>query len=163
MDEYISERNQRVLWNTIQRVQLLHERIPTTHQQAWFRRIIGKLYQENQASAIQLKELNKITIRYMIQTLKSTGDRDRDRDNENDNEKRIQTGPKFSEDKDDVIENMSDLLQQQMKQRELDVMTNPMEHIAELKLEMKNLSEKVRQLSDELSIIKSASKSQETA
>jgi hypothetical protein len=148
MTEYISENNQHILWNAIQRVQVFHETIRKTDQSVWFKNVIRRFYMENKdriLSATELKELNRATISYMVQILQPAPE----------------TKPKFKEDlTDGVIENMGELLQQQMKQRELDVMNpnNIMDQIALLKLEIKNLSETVKSLSVEfLSIKKSIS------
>jgi hypothetical protein len=150
MSEYISENNQHILWNALQRVQVFHDTIRKSDQSAWFRDVIGRFYIENKhriLTASDLKELNRSTISYMVKTLQPVPE----------------NKPKFKEDlTDGVIENMDELLQQQMKQRELDVM-NP---IAELKLEIRALSETVKTLSVELANLKkslSVPESQETA
>jgi hypothetical protein len=157
MTEYISEQNQHILWNAIQRIQLLHETIRSSEQSAWFKEIVGMFYMQNRHRTLnvaEVKELNKATIHHMIKTLSQM---------KSPILKVNQSEPKFKEDlTDGVIENMDELLQQQMKQRELDVM-NP---IAELRLEIHALSETVKTLSVELAKLKksfSVPESQETA
>jgi hypothetical protein len=157
MTEYISEQNQHILWNAIQRIQLLHETIRSSEQSAWFKEIVGMFYMQNRHRTLnvaEVKELNKTTIHYMIKTLSQM---------KSPILKVNPSEPKFKEDlTDGVIENMDELLQQQMKERELDVM-NP---IAELKLEIRTLSETVKTLSVELANLKksiSVPESQETA
>ncbi len=132
MSEYISENNQYILWNAIQRVQLFHETIHSTMQSTWFKDIIGTIYMKNKhriLTATELKDLNRSTISHMVKTL--------------------QPAPQ-TEPIDGVIENMGELLQQQLKQREL----YPTNIIAELKLEIKTLSETVKFISDELASLK---------
>jgi hypothetical protein len=70
MAAYISIENQTMLWSTIQKIQLLHENIPTKQQQDWFKNIIGLFYQQNINVKYDLRQLNKDTIGYMINTLK---------------------------------------------------------------------------------------------
>jgi hypothetical protein len=175
MAEFISENNQRILWNTIQNVAILHQTIHESQQQEWFRDIIGVFYQRNanrRLNAADLKELNKSAIGYMIQTLKPTPTplpSPRSVDHIYDTPTPAE--PKFKEDiSDGVIENMGELLQQQLKQRELDTMNpnNLMEQVASLKLEIKTLSENVKALNLELQDIKqklsvSVTEAQETA
>ena len=161
MTEFISETNQRILWNTIQNVQILHQTIHESQQQEWFRDIIGMFYQRNanrRLTTSDLKELNKSVIGFMIQSLKPTPTplpSPRSVDHTYDTPTPAE--PKFKEDiTDGVIENMGELLQQQLKQRELDTMNpnNLMEQVASLKLEIKTLFENVKTLNVELLDIK---------
>jgi hypothetical protein len=67
---YTSAENQTLLWNTIQKIPLLHDQIPTYQQEDWFKQIIGMFYQKNQDTQYDLRQLNKETIGYMIRSLK---------------------------------------------------------------------------------------------
>lgn len=131
MTSYISIDNQTMLWSTIQKIQLLHEKIPTNQQQEWFKNILGMFYQQNINTKYDLRQLNKETISYMINTLKQNIEKqesytrqfvDRQQDYDKMIKKELPPEPNFKEPLGDgVIENMEELLQQQMKQRELDV------------------------------------------
>ena len=138
MASYVSVENQTLLWNTIQKVQLLHEQIPQYQQQDWFKQILGMFYQKIQNTSYDLRQLNKETIGYMISALKSQPE--------------TKPSPKLGEPKfgepisDTAIENMEELLQQQMKQRELDVVPFQPSEIAELRRAIKQLQEEVAQL-----------------
>ena len=130
MSSYVSVENQTLLWNTIQKVQLLHEQIPSYQQQDWFKQILSMFYQKIQNTSYDLRQLNKETIGYMISTLKPQPEIIENKPN-----------AKFGEPiSDTAIENMDELLQQQMKQRELDV--KPSE-IAELRRAIKQLQDDV--------------------
>lgn len=138
MSSYVSVENQTLLWNTIQKVQLLHEQIPSYQQQDWFKQILGMFYQKIQNTSYDLRQLNKETIGYMISTLKPQPEI-------------IETKPtlKFSEPNlgepisDTAIENMEELLQQQMKQRELDVVPFQPSEITEMRRAIKQLQDDV--------------------
>ena len=130
MSEYISENNQHILWNAIQRVKLFHETIHSTRQSAWFKDIIGTIYMKNKhrvLTATELKELNRSTISHMVKTLQPAP----------------QTEP---------IENMGELQREREREREKEL--DIMDQIAELKLEIKTLSETVKTLGIELTSIK---------
>ena len=163
MSEFINNTNQQLLWNTIQRVQLLHDTIDSSRQTQWFRDIIGLFYKQNINKILntyELIELNKNTISYMIQSLKPKSNSERtykEPDPYTMKNNIHVTEPKFKEDMtDNVIENMSELLEQQLKQRELDVINpnNLLEQVAEFRLELKTLSENVKSLTAELLDIK---------
>jgi hypothetical protein len=136
MASYVSVENQTLLWNTIQKVQLLHDKIPPYQQQDWFKQILGMFYQKIQNTSYELRQLNKETIGYMISTLKPK--------QEADVEPETKPASKFGEPiSDSVIENMEELLQQQMKQRELDVVPFQPSEIAEMRRAIKQLQEEV--------------------
>jgi hypothetical protein len=153
MSSYISVDNQKMLWNTIQRVQLLHERLPENQQQEWFKKIIGMFYKVNINSQYDLVQLNKETIRYMIESLKQKPNSHQDYD------KPVTHEPNFKEPiNDSVIENMDELLQQQLKQRELDVsqfgaMPNNVD--TSIRKDMEELRRIIKILQDEIAFIKS--------
>ena len=133
MASYVSVENQTILWNTIQKVQLLHEQIPSYQQQDWFKQILGMFYQKIQNTSYDLRQLNKETIGYMISTLKPQPEI-------------IETKPSLNLGEpisDTAIENMEELLQQQMKQRELDVVPFQPSEIAEMRRAIKQLQDDV--------------------
>ena len=73
MSTFISYNNQTILWNTIQKVPLLQQKIQKEYQANWFRQIIEDIYTQNQYRNLnvqELNELNKQTISYMINSLK---------------------------------------------------------------------------------------------
>ena len=133
MSSYVSVENQTLLWNTIQKVQLLHEQIPSYQQQDWFKQILSMFYQKIQNTSYDLRQLNKETIGYMISTLKPQTQPT----HANESKPNAKFGEPIS---DTAIENMEELLQQQMKQRELDL--KPSE-IAELRRAIKQLQDDV--------------------
>jgi len=138
MSSYISVENQTILWNTIQKVQLLHEQIPAYQQQDWFKRILSMFYQKIQNTSYDLRQLNKETIGYMISTLKPQPEIIETKPSSKLGE------PKFGEPiSDTAIENMDELLKQQMKQRELDVVPFQPSEIAEMRRAIKQLQEDV--------------------
>jgi hypothetical protein len=138
MSSYISVENQTILWNTIQKVQLLHEQIPPYQQQDWFKQILGMFYQKIQNTSYDLRQLNKETIGYMISTLKPQPEIIETKPSSKLGE------PKFGEPiSDTAIENMDELLKQQMKQRELDVVPFQPSEIAEMRRAIKQLQEDV--------------------
>lgn len=141
MASYVSVENQTLLWNTIQKVQLLHEQIPPYQQQDWFKQILGMFYQKIQNTSYDLRQLNKETIGYMISALKPQPETIETKPSPKLGE------PKFGEPiSDTAIENMEELLQQQMKQRELDVVPFQPSEIAEMRRAIKQLQEDVAQL-----------------
>lgn len=138
MSSYVSVENQTMLWNTIQKVQLLHEQIPPYQQQDWFKQILGMFYQKIKNTSYDLRQLNKETIGYMISTLKPQPEIIESKPTSKLGE------PKFGEPiSDTAIENMEELLQQQMKQRELDVVPFQPSEIAEMRRAIKQLQEDV--------------------
>ena len=154
MASYISVENQTMLWSTIQKIQLLHDKIPAHHQQDWFRNILGRFYQQNINIKYDLRQLNKDTISYMLNLLKQNTNRqterqfvDRQQDYVN---KEIPTSPNLKEQLDDgVIENMDELLQQQLNQRELDVPTD-----GNIRKDIDELQKIVKLLQDEIAELK---------
>lgn len=154
MTSYISVENQTMLWSTIQKIQLLHEKIPTNQQQEWFKNILGMFYQQNMNTKYDLRQLNKETISYMINALKENPDRQLQQDYDKMIKKELPPEPNFKEPLGDgVIENMEELLQQQMKQRELDVHAPfPIEN--NIRKEVDELHKIMKSLQDEISQIK---------
>ena len=143
MSNYISYENQTMLWNTIKNVPLFLEQIEARNQTEWFKIIIGKFYNDNidrYLDSSELMNLNRITIKYMIDLLKTQKgimklwkknqiteapkDDYMTRKFEYDSMlKEKPEEPKFIENigKDEVIENMDDLLEKQRKERNMDL------------------------------------------
>ena len=163
MTSYISVENQTVLWSTIQKIQLLHEKIPTNQQQEWFKNILGMFYQQNMNVKYDLRQLNKDTISYMINLLKQNTEKqesytrqfvDRQQDYDKIIKKDLPPEPNFKEPiGDGVIENMEELLQQQLKQRELDIRA-PIQVDNNIRKEVDDLHRIVKSLQDEITQIK---------
>ena len=154
MTSYISVENQTMLWSTIQKIQLLHETIPTNQQQDWFKNILGMFYQQNINIKYDIRQLNKETISYMINSLKQNTERQTERqfvDRQQDYiKKEIPQSPNFKEPLDDgVIENMDELLKQQMKQRELDMPVD-----GNIRRDIDELQKTVKLLQDEITELK---------
>lgn len=145
MSNYISYENQTMLWNTIKNVPLFLDQIEIHNQTNWFKNIIGKIYDDNSdknLNSSELMNLNRATIKYMIDLLKTQKnnykikeERSKYIEEPNDDymtrkleydsmlKKEKPEEPKFIENivKDEVIENMDDLLQKQRKEREMDL------------------------------------------
>ena len=145
MSNYISYENQTMLWNTIKNVPLFLEQIEIQNQTEWFKSIIGKIYNDNSDKFLDITDLmnlNRATIKYMIDLLKTqkknneikqeipkyteeSKDDYMTRKFEYDSmlRKEKPEEPKFIENigKDEVIENMDDLLQKQIKERNMDL------------------------------------------
>ena len=58
MSTFISYNNQTILWNTIQKVPLLQQKIQKEYQANWFRQIIEDIYIQNQYRNLNVQELN---------------------------------------------------------------------------------------------------------
>ena len=155
MSSYITASNQEMLWRTIQKNSLFSQTLTQEQQPIWFREIIGNFYSENvnkNLSNSELLELNKSTLRFMIHNLKGRvirepalnepiNDRleprsvsyqsnyDTLQNNYNDMHKRIiPQEPDFKERMyDDKIQNMDELIQQQLRERKLDIPKPPVE------------------------------------
>lgn len=158
MSSYITASNQEMLWRTIQKNSLFSQTLTQEQQPIWFRDIIGNIYSENVNKRLgnnELLELNKSTLRFMIHNLKGRVTREpalnepiNDRlepqsasyqsnydtlqNNYNDMHKRIiPQEPDFKERMDDdKIQNMDELLQQQLRERKLDIPKPPVELIS---------------------------------
>ena len=150
MSSYISIENQTRLWNTIQKIQLLHERLPTHLQEEWFKNILGMFYKKSVNTQYDLVQLNKETIAYMISSLKIDS---------YSHEHVKKEPPNFKEEMGDgVIENMDELLQQQIKQRELDFAALPNKHPPvdpSIRKDIEELKRAMKLLQDEIALIKS--------
>jgi hypothetical protein len=72
MTLYIHEGNQRILWSTIKSLPMFTSNVADEEKAIWFKEIIGYMYEKNKhrkLTNIQLQELNKDTISYMINQL----------------------------------------------------------------------------------------------
>ena len=75
MSKYILYENQTLLWKTLQSLPIFHQTISEENKTQWFKSIIEHFYQQYQNMELtpkDLRELNKATIAYCIQTLKSS-------------------------------------------------------------------------------------------
>lgn len=73
MAAFIKQENQRVLWNTIQNVNLFHQVLKEPQKPLWFREIIGVFYEkcrDQRLSRLDLENLNRQVMRYMVDSLK---------------------------------------------------------------------------------------------
>jgi len=69
---YIHEGNQRILWYTIKSLPMFTSNVADEEKTIWFKKIVGYMYETNKhrkLTNIQLQELNKDTISYMIKQL----------------------------------------------------------------------------------------------
>jgi hypothetical protein len=153
MSSYIAASNQEMLWRTIVKNALFGESLTQEQQPIWFREIIGNFYNETNNKNLnnsELLELNKNTLRFMVHKLKQyapqsainepindrlqpqsssyQGDYDRLQNNYNNMHKHdVPQEPDFKEPIDDEkITNMEELLQQQLRDRELDTPKPPL-------------------------------------
>ena len=72
MSIYITTENQTLLWNTVKKIALF-EKLSTEEREPWFREITQKFYENNRfktLSLTELKQLNRDTITYMMNSLK---------------------------------------------------------------------------------------------
>ena len=150
MAKFIDHNNQTLLWNTITKLPLFHEKIDPDFQAQWFRDMIEKIYINQQHRILNnndLLTLNKHTISFMITSLKKitltenelNGPYDTqqsymnmtpptNRNQQNDSNvfnKNVNENMIFEVVEDKAIENMDELVSQQMKMRELDLNPNP--------------------------------------
>jgi hypothetical protein len=157
MSSYIAASNQEMLWRTILKNPLFGRTLSQEQQPIWFREIIGNFYSETTNKILnnnELLELNKSTLRYMVNKLKEQtsqpeiGEPINDRiqpqsasyqsdyDNlqtnyNNMHQRNVPQEPDFKEQIDDEkITNMDELLQQQLKDRELDTVKPPLQLIS---------------------------------
>ena len=146
MSTFISYNNQTILWNTIQKVPLLQQKIQKEYQGNWFRQIIEDIYKQNQYRNLnvqELNELNKQTISYMINSLKKSNTENNQttsienldyqdtntefskREKEYEilkNNTKMNEKPNFNQTiEDKAIDNMDELLYNQQIQRDLDL------------------------------------------
>jgi len=160
MSAYISPENQKLLWNTINKIEIFHTNINKNEQVVWFRNTIGFFYEKYKNTILGVKEvslLKKETIQYMISNLKemnknitpifpntyeakpnpfvepSTRDtpysnsysvslQQRELEYKDMVDKKMPYEPRLQETiEDKAIENIEELVQQQLKQRELDI------------------------------------------
>mgnify|MGYP003706619763 FL=1 len=153
MSSYITASNQEMLWRTIKKNALFDQVLTQEQQPIWFREIIGNFYSENankNPSNNELLELNKSTLRFMILNLKGRREpvlnepiNDRlepqsvsyqsnydtlQNDYNNMHKRNVPQEPDFKEKIDDEkIQNMDELIQQQLKERELEMPKPPIE------------------------------------
>lgn len=150
MAKFIDHNNQTLLWNTITKLPLFHEKIDPDFQAQWFRDMIEKIYINQQHRILNnndLLTLNKHTISFMITSLKKitlaenelNGPHDTqqsymnmtpptNRNQQNDSNmfnQNVNENMVFEVVEDKAIENMDELVSQQMKMRELDLNPNP--------------------------------------
>ena len=148
MAKFIEHNNQTLLWNTITKIPLFNEKVDPDFQAQWFRDIIEKIYINQQHRLLnntELNILNKYTVSTMISSLKNitlnenivneprtkqTNHIDNEphtkQTNHIDNETRNNINNEknnivFEVIEDKAIDNMDELLNQQIKMRELDL------------------------------------------
>jgi hypothetical protein len=118
--EFISEKNQKLLWSTIQKIPQLHSTIIDTEQPTWFREHIRDLYENILNNNVS--NMNKLAIRNMIKSLKSVFETDNTNTNANTNANtNTNTNALFTTVEDTAIENIGELIQKQQKQRNHDL------------------------------------------
>jgi len=74
MTSFIKQENQTILWNTIQKVDLFHRVLSPTQKPLWFKSIIEVFYEKykhTRLSRLDLENLNKQTLEYMVKSLKN--------------------------------------------------------------------------------------------
>ena len=146
MAKFIEHNNQTLLWNTITKIPLFNEKVDPDFQAQWFRDIIEKIYINQQHRLLnntELHILNKYAVSTMISSLKNitlneniVNDPYTKQTNHINNEphtNHINNEPHinhinneknnivFEVIEDKAIDNMDELLNQQIKMRELDL------------------------------------------
>jgi len=146
MAKFIEYNNQTLLWNTITKIPLFNEKVDPDFQAQWFRDIIEKIYINQQHRLLnntELQTLNKYAVSTMISSLKNitlneniVNDPDTKHTNHINNDphtNHINNEPHtnhinneknnivFEVIEDKAIDNMDELLNQQIKIRELDL------------------------------------------
>jgi hypothetical protein len=140
MSLYVHPENQTLLWNTIQKMPQFHT--SPVQKEQWFSNIIRQFYEQNQhknMTKTDLQILNRQTIAYMVEDLQKYVQTNppitsapltkivdafasRQYEYESLNKPKEPPVANFGEKIDDeVITNMDELLQQQIKQREYDI------------------------------------------
>lgn len=169
MSSFITPSNQEMLWRTILKNSLFTQTLTPEQQPIWFREIIGNFYSETinkNLNNVELLELNKNTLRYMVHKLKQNisqpainepindrlqpqsssyqGDYDKLQNNYNNIHKRdVPLSPNFKEHIDDEkITNMDELLKKQLSDRELDTPKPPFQLINETLIPVQSQNEK---------------------
>ena len=72
MNQYLNENNQNMIWKVINNApQIIHyfNNFPPGTQEKWFQNIIGNIYHQFNGSSLSLKELNKRTLDFMLQSI----------------------------------------------------------------------------------------------
>ena len=210
MSKFIQQENQRLLWNVSQKLPNIRDIFPNVNEQEhWFKDVIQHFYEKRKRehlSKVELENLNKQTIQYMIDFMKhkkiarqddgikrvtfgvepvshtpftelmgsnnnilitprpqaiigeprivSTNIlEERQREYENMLKREVPAEPNFHElEKDTVIENMEELMQQQLRERELLYLPNSNVFPTEPKTDQlsgPNLTPKVASLPEE--------------
>ena len=137
MAKFIEHNNQTLLWNTITKIPLFNEKVDPDFQAQWFRDIIEKIYINQQHRLLnntELHILNKYAVSTMISSLKNitlneniVNDPYTKQTNHINNEPHInhinneKNNIVFEVIEDKAIDNMDELLNQQIKMRELDL------------------------------------------
>jgi hypothetical protein len=139
MSLYIHPENQTLLWNTIQKNPKFHQ--ITINKQEWFSSIIKSFYEKIQylppLTPQDLLQINRQTISYMMEQINAlsvdrpkfaeskkvvTDFNARQQEYESSLKPKVPPIADFSEKiNDDAIQNMDELLQQQIRQRDYDV------------------------------------------
>lgn len=73
MSAFIKQENQRILWNTIQNIDLFHRVLTEAQKPLWFKEMIGLFYEKNRdrrLSRAELENLNRQVVEYMVSSLK---------------------------------------------------------------------------------------------
>ena len=74
MTNFITTQNQQLLWNTMCKIPIFNQFYDENNKITWFKTVIGNIYERNKElvlSTMDLRNLNKETVKYMIQMLKS--------------------------------------------------------------------------------------------
>jgi hypothetical protein len=74
MNQYLNETNQNMIWKVINNApQIIQyfQKYPPGTKEKWFQSIIGNIYQQFNGSSLSLKELNKRTLDFMLQSIEA--------------------------------------------------------------------------------------------
>ena len=74
MNQYLNETNQNMIWKVINNApQIIQyfQKYPPGTKEKWFQSIIGNIYKQFNGSSLSLKELNKRTLDFMLQSIET--------------------------------------------------------------------------------------------
>jgi hypothetical protein len=74
MNQYLNETNQNMIWKVINNApQIIQyfQKYPSGTKEKWFQSIIGNIYKQFNGSSLSLKELNKRTLDFMLQSIEA--------------------------------------------------------------------------------------------
>ena len=140
MTNFITTQNQQLLWNTMCKIPIFNQFYDENNKITWFKTVIGNIYERNKElvlSSMDVRNLNKETVKYMIQMLKSQQQQQQQpiQTTQNDTYENLKNTyetmrkppepperPEFGEPiEDSAIDNMEELIEKQRAERARDM------------------------------------------